>query len=129
MTPNEAFTIIAARLRAMPDCPPVVWPNTNFEPVLPRLIFQQPVRGANDPTLGGGYKVRTGRAVVIVATALVDDFGDAADTLATQIEALFPTGPLPTQPAGVLTIVQSQVLGGYQTDTDWRVPVQIDWRA
>jgi hypothetical protein len=129
MTPAEAFSILAARLLTMTDCPPVAWPNAKFSPVLPRLIFQQPIRAANDPTLAGGHKTRTGRAIIVVATALEDDFGEAGEAIASRIEDLFPTGPLPEHAAGVLTVVQSQILGGYQTDTDWRIPVQIDWRA
>ena len=129
MTPAKALDLIGQRLFSMYEVPEIVWPNTTRVPVaLPYLTFQVASRGSLDLALAGGAEQLSGRVVVIVVAEL-NTYGKVADKLAQEIKERFPRGPLPAQTDGVLTIVQSQVLSGYPTDTDWRVPVEIDWRA
>lgn len=124
MTPSEIAQVIGDHLAAMTDCPEIVWPNVATIPAsLPYLTFDIAGRRTDDPTLDGTAEVTTGRAVVVVVHRL-NSYATSAETLAETVKTRFPRGTL-----GGLTIRQAQVLDGYPTDTDWRVPVVIDWIA
>lgn len=125
MTPDAIFSAIGQRLAAMPDCPPVIWPNKDSAPpARPYLTAQIAARDDLDPALAGGAGYSEGRFVVTV----VSDLGrltTAPDQLAALIKAQFPKA---LRTSGV-TIRAASVKSGYPTATDWRVPVVIDWMA
>jgi hypothetical protein len=126
MTPSQILNAIGQHLLTMTDCPPVVWPNKQPAtlPALPYLTVQMAARRTFDPTLDGSSETSTGKAVIVVVHDL-NEYSTQADDLAALVKAHFPKGRLTDD----LTIRQSQVLDGYPTDTDWRVPVNVDWVA
>ena len=124
MTAAEITQAIGQHLAAMTDCPEIVWPNRITVPAsLPYLTFGMAGRRTEDQTLAGGCETVTGRAVIVVVHRL-NAYASAAEGLAEAVKARFPRGDL-----GGLTIRQAQVLDGYRTDTDYRVPVAVDWIA
>lgn len=124
MTASEIAQAIGEHLAAMDDCPEIVWPNRTTVPAsLPYLTFNMAGRRTDDPTLDGSSETVTGRAIVVVVHRL-NAYATAAEALAEAVKGRFPRGAL-----GDLFIRQAQVLDGYRTDTDWRVPVVIDWIA
>lgn len=124
MTAAEITQTIGQHLAAMADCPEIVWPNRVTVPAsLPFLTFDMAGRRTSDETLDGTAEITTGRAVVVVVHRL-NAYASAAEDLAEAVKARFPRGSI-----GGLTIKQAQVLDGYRTDTDYRVPVAIDWIA
>lgn len=126
MTPSQVLNALGQHLVAMPGCPPVIWPNKKPAtlPERPYLVVQVAGRRTFDPTLNGSSETSTGRAVIVVVHDL-NAYSTQADDLAQGVKAHFPKGRL----TGDLTVSLSQVLGAYATDTDWRVPVEIDWIA
>lgn len=125
MTPDAIQTAIGQRLAAMPDCPTVVWPKkTTPPPARPYLVMQIASRSDDDPTLAGDTPVSEGRAV-IVCVADLGGFTTAADALAGRVRDHF----LGQRRIGGVTVLRAQALAGYPTDTDWRVPVAVNWRA
>lgn len=124
MTAAEITQAIGQHLAAMTDCPEIVWPNRTTVPAaLPYLTFDMAGRRTDDLTLAGGCETVTGRAIVVVVHR-INAYASAAEDLAETVKARFPRGQL-----GGLTIRQAQVLDGYRTDTDYRVPVTVDWIA
>lgn len=123
MTPAQVLNMLGQHLLTMPDCPATGWPNKQLQPLPepPYLLVQMASRRTFDPTLTGTSEVSTGRAVVMVVHQK-NAYSTQADDLAETVKKHFRKGPL-----GDLTVRLSQVLGGYPTDTDWRVPVAIDW--
>ncbi|MGR1582445.1 phage tail terminator-like protein [Thalassobius sp. S69A] len=123
MTPAQILNALAQHLLTLPDCPPVGWPNKKLSPLPepPYLLLQMASRRTIDPTLTGTCETSSGRVVVLVVHKK-DAYSFQADELAEAVKQHFRKGPL-----GDLTIKLSQVLGGYPTDTDWRVPVAVGW--
>lgn len=125
MTPDAILNALGQRLAALTSCPPIVWPNkVTTPPARPYLTVQMAARDDIDPTIAGGDGYSEGRMVVVVVSD-PDAYTTAADQLAARIKAHFPKA-LRT---GGVTIRSSSVKGGYPTDTDWRIPVLIDWIA
>ncbi|VDS08873.1 hypothetical protein PARHAE_02058 [Paracoccus haematequi] len=123
MTPSGIQNAIGQHLLAA--FPRIVWPNrTTPLPARPYLVMQNAARSDTDRALAGGKGYSEGRQIVVVVADL-NAFATSADDLAATIRARFPRALR----LGRLTIVRSQVLPGYTTDTDYRVPVSIDWIA
>lgn len=123
MTITEIMETLGAHLAAMAGCPELVWPNKTTIPALPYATVALTGLNTTDQTLAGSSEVTTGR-LVVVAVYPLNSYATLAQEMAETIKARFPRGPL-----GALTIRQAQVLDGYPTDTDFRVPVAIDWIA
>ena len=123
MTPAQVQNALGQHLVTLGKT--IVFPNkTTPPPALPYLVMQATARNDIDRSLAGGAGYSEGRQFIVVVHHK-DQFATAADALAYQVKQLFPKALR----LGKLTIVRSQVLGGYVTDTDYRVPVQIDWIA
>jgi hypothetical protein len=123
MTPAQILNTIGQHLITLPDCPPTGWPNKKLDPLPepPYLLIQMASRKTVDPTLTGTSESSSGRLIVLIVHEK-DIYSTQADNLAEAVKQHFRKGVL-----GGLTIKLSQVLGGYPTDTDWRVPVAVDW--
>jgi len=126
MTPSQVLNALGQHLMTLTNCPPVVWPNKQPAtlPARPYLVVQRAARRTFDPTIDGSSETSTGRAVIVVVHDL-NAYSTQADDLAALVKGHFPKGALTSD----LTISLSHVLDGYPTDTDWRVPVAIDWIA
>lgn len=124
MTPSQVLNALGQHLLTMVDCPPVIWPNkkpVNL-PDLPYVVVQMTAPKTFDPTLNGSSETSLGRAVFVLVHDL-NAYSTQADALAYAIKSHFKKGRLTDD----LTIKMSQVLGGYPTASDWRVPVAVDW--
>ena len=124
MKPSEVITALGKHLGGMPDCPKIVRPNRTQEPLpeKPYLTFQMGRRGYFDPTLDGSCGNSSGSLMIVVVWEK-NAYTSKADDMAEDIRERFNKA---TQVGGV-TISASSVLKGFATDTDWRVPVSIDW--
>lgn len=123
MTPDDIEKAIGRHLVTLGKT--IVVPNkTTGVPALPYFVLQERSRADFDPALAGGTEYSEGSHVVVVVSRK-DEFSTPAKVLAWQVKQHFPKALR----LGRLTIARSQVLGGYGTDTDYRVPVQLDWIA
>lgn len=131
MTPAEIQNALGIRLSAMDPALPVVFPNKVWRrdaqgkpilPPFPYLVMQVVSRSDMDAALSGGAEYSTGQQVITVVSAL-DQFSNPADNVAARVKAAFPKALA----LDGIKIVSSQVLSGYATDRDWRVPVQVNW--
>lgn len=123
MTPSQTQNAIGQRLATLGK--PIVFPNkSTVAPALPYFVMQAPSRNDIDRALAGGKGYTEGRQFIIVVSRK-DQFTTAADDLAWQVKQHFPKALR----LGQLTVTGSSVQGGYNTDTDYRVAVQIDWIA
>ena len=103
---------------------PVVWPNKGAAPTRPYLVMQNRSRNDFDRALAGGKGYSEGSQAVVVVSDL-NAFATAAEDLAWLVKEHFPKALR----LGGVTIRGASVQGGYPTDTDYRVPVIIDWIA
>lgn len=126
MTPSEITNALGQRLLALPDCPPVVWPNKNPDPLpeRPYLVVQVASRRHADPTLNGTSGSWTGTLTINVVWEK-NDYSTQADDLAESIRQRFKKA---TNANGI-RVRSSEALAGYTTVTDYRVPVTIDWTS
>ncbi|WP_158247946.1 hypothetical protein [Paracoccus sp. SY] len=103
----------------------VVFPNKSGPiPAKPYLVMQNRSRTDVDGALAGGKGYSEGSQAVVVVGEL-NAFATAADDLAYAVKERFPKALR----LGGVTIRGASVQGGYTTETDYRVPVIIDWIA
>lgn len=123
MTPSKIQNVLGQHLVGLGK--PVIFPNKNAPlPARPYLVMQNRSRNDIDRALAGGKGYTEGSQTVVVVSEL-NAFATAADDLAYTVKARFPKALR----LGGVTIRGSSVQGGYTTETDYRVPVIIDWIA
>jgi Bacteriophage related domain of unknown function len=108
---------------------PICWPNDVIDPARPLLIFTHNVEERGEAGLNGGGIFQRGFfqvAVMIDANTKVT----LANSIAGQIMARFPKGPLPLANGGKVVVMSSQIMGsGYSDGADWRLPVRITYQT
>ncbi len=124
MKPSEILNALGQHLTGMPDCPPVIWPNKKQDPLpaKPYLVLQMASRRRVDPTLNGTSGNWVGTLSITVVWEK-NTYSTQPDDLAENIRARFEKAVN----AGGVRIFHSEALVGFPTDTDFRVPVSIDW--
>jgi hypothetical protein len=102
---------------------PIVWQDkATTLPPRPYLVMQNGNQSDISNTLNGEKRSTEGRVVIIIVGDL-NAFATPAVDLAAAVKARFPKALR----LGGVTIARSQVLPGYPTDTDWRIPVEVSW--
>lgn len=102
---------------------PVAFENVDFDPPSAIWLDVQLFRTGTDRLTIGGAHRRVG--FLQVAVMAPQGFGTgAADTVAEEIQALFPTD-LKLGPTRVTRL--PEIAGGYPDGAFWRVPVSIYW--
>lgn len=120
---------LAQRLEAMPNCPPIAWPNRVFNTPPPYLEFRHSSTAVNDESLDGTRPYRMGLALVTVIIA-ADQFTTPANTIADAIEEHFPKGlRLPITGGEVLITKPSEAVPGFMDGVYWRIPVRITYQT
>ena len=122
MIPSDIKNTIGQHLSAG-IARPIVWQDkATTLPPRPYLVMQNGDQSDINNTLAGEKRSTEGREVVVVVADL-NAFATPAVDLAAAVKARFPKGLR----LGGVTIARSQVLPGYLTDTDWRIPVEVSW--
>lgn len=131
---NAIETALGQRLAALPNIPPVAWPNANYDPktqgAVPYVEFvHAPVQRVDD-TIDASDERQEGLALL---TVIVNrgQFTGPANALADAIAAHFPTGLrlLMSNGDDVMIAKPADVLQGFTDGIYWRVPVRLTYRT
>lgn len=132
MKASDVRNALKSRLAGGSIGPAGAWPNVNFTGSRPYFDVSFTGVSRDGGTLKGDELLReTGQfnAVVVIdqnAPGGADSALDYADAVA----ALFPEGQRITITGGEITIPRpADIRGGYPTETDYRVPVVVRYRA
>jgi hypothetical protein len=131
MTPEQIETAIGAHLATMAGAPVIVRGNQNADPARPFIAFSHsPVMRNRLSLSGAGAVVERGFVALSIVTAWGTN-GTAANGFAAAITARFPKGLRLAAGSGLITITDdARIAGpGYHDMQDWRLPMQIDYRA
>lgn len=132
---NDAIeTALGQRLAALPNVPPIAWPNANYDPkatgAVPYVEFvHSPVQRLDD-TIDASDERQEGLALMTVVIAR-GQFTGPANALADAIAAHFPNGlrlPLSTGD-DVMMAKPTDVIQGFTDGIYWRVPVRVTYRT
>lgn len=132
---NDAIeTALGQRLAALPNVPPIAWPNANYDPKAPNAVpyiefIHSPVQRLDD-TLDASDERQEGLALMTVIIAR-GQFTRPANALADAIAARFPNGlrlPLTTGDDVMLT-KPTDIVAGFTDGVYYRVPVRLTYRT
>lgn len=113
----------------------VAWPNLNSDGTVPYLDVSHPsarregggLRGTAQDTAASVREV--GIFQITVATAEGSGVAEG-EALADKVAGLFPMGLRIDTPSSIVAITAPpNILGGFETDIEWRTPVQISYSA
>ncbi len=127
-------TAIGQRLEGMTDCPPIAWPNADYDPkaadAVPYVEFvHSPVQRLDD-TIDASDPRQEGLVLMTVVAAR-GAFTNAANALADAVAARFDTGLRLTLSTGgaVMMTKPADIVQGFTDGIYWRVPVRLNYRT
>lgn len=131
MTPEQIETAIGAHIATMAGAPTIIRGNQNANPARPFIDFSHHPVMRNRPALSGAGGVVERGFVALSIVAPWGALGTAANGFAAAITARFPKGLTLPAGSGSITITDdARITGaGYRDMQDWRLPMQIDYRA
>lgn len=138
MTPEDIYVAIGAHLATMTDAPTIIREAQNADPARPYISFSHHLIMRTRPGLsGGGSVVQSGFVALSIVTAWGQNSTEAND-IAALVMARFPKGlRLPVAGSAITIRDEPRINGsgihsidaGYRDMQDWRLPMQIDYRA
>lgn len=131
MTPEDIYVAIGAHLATMTDAPTIIREAQNADPARPYISFSHHLIMRTRPGLsGGGSVVQSGFVALSIVTAW-GQFSTEANDIAALVMARFPKGlRLPVADSAITIRDDARISGpGYRDMQDWRLPMQIDYRA
>lgn len=129
MNAADISKALGQHLMTLADIPTVVWENKDKPDSVarPYLVTQMVRVSRRSLGLNGGGVVARGYMQVTIVGDL-DQFANAAETLADSVAAHFPKALKLTENGGVVTISDApNILPAMRDGSDWRVPVHIDY--
>ena len=129
MTLEEIEEAAGRHLLGMDLCPPIAWPDQDFDGPRPFIEFRHIPATVTDATLAGERPTWRGQFLL---TVMAERAGLAkeARSIAGRVMARFPhTLRLPA-PSGVVLIRKPpEARSGFPDGSDWRLPVVIDYQT
>lgn len=127
MNETDIANAITARLDTLSHS--IAWENRDADLTVPYIACQMVRVGKTDPALAGGAAVHQGYAIATVVTQK-GAFTTEATNISAEVEALFTKGLRLSITGGTVVITKpAEALTGYQDQSDYRLPVRIDYRA
>ena len=121
----DARNVVMSRLAEMPDAPPIRWPNAaSSAGAIPRLEVQSAPSSAVPFLLDGGHRY----AGELAVTAVGANERGTAETDA-MVKAILAHFAPPLRLDGVVIVDLPDVRPPLVTDTEFRVPIFIRYRA
>ncbi len=126
---TDIANALGQHLEEDPALGPIAWPNRDFIPARPYLVFDHVPVSRTDPTLDGSGLVVSGYLMISVVSD-VDIFANVASEMADSIAAHFPYGLRLDVDGGEILISNHPTTQPPSRDgPDWRKPVKIHYRA
>jgi hypothetical protein len=128
MNENDIEQAIGRHLETMSDCPPVAWPNMDFDPKQAPdgyLEFRHAPSDRYDDTIDATGPIQVG-IVLVTAVLPAGNFATAANALASRVAQRFPkTLRLTSTEGTVLITAPASPSTGFQDGAYFRKPVRI----
>ena len=129
MTLAEIEDAVGQHLAAMPQCPPIAWPDQSIEAPRPVIEFRHIPASVTDETLAGERAIWRGQFLLTVMTRRGGLAKDAR-AIAANIAARFPQALRLSAGDGVVLIRKpAEPRAGFPDGSDWRLPVVIDYQT
>jgi len=126
VTFNDIETAVGQRLQSMPGCPPIAWPNQDYNPNGTYIEFRHSPNQRIDPVLGGGGAPYQTGIFLLTVVVRAGGFATAANTLAQQIADRFPKAlRLPAGGGNVVISAAASLATPFQDGAYWRQPVRV----
>jgi|AntRauTorckE5430_2_1112549.scaffolds.fasta_scaffold18345_3 hypothetical protein len=132
MQESDISRVLRARLKAMPDVPPILYENQDKPETMarPYLAVQMVRVSRRNTTINGSGGVMARGFMQVTVVADLDQFSGPAETIADNIAAHFPKALRLTDDTGAVTVLDApNIMQAMRDESDWRVSVQIDYWA
>ncbi|MEP5730822.1 MAG: phage tail terminator-like protein [Sulfitobacter sp.] len=123
---------LGQHLMTLADVPSIVWENKDKPDSVsrPYLVVQMVRVSRKSLDLAGGGGITSRGFMQITIVHELDNWAKPAEELADRIAAHFRKGTKLSENGGTVTVMDSpNVLTALRDESDWRVPIQIDYWA